>query len=72
VETVSVSGDRYEFRLVQASPIIGPLGARVPPDVGFGCPGGANVLRVERRGEDQIVFPDCAEFVSPLLRCASR
>jgi hypothetical protein len=72
VETVSVSGDRYEFRLVQAVPVIGPLGARVPPDVGFGCTGGANVLRVERRGDNEIVFPDCAEFPSPLLRCASR
>jgi hypothetical protein len=72
VETVSVQGNRFEFRLLPAAPVLGALGARVPPDAGFGCPGGANVLRVERRGEDQIVFPDCAEFVSPLLRCASR
>lgn len=71
VETVSVSQGRYEFRLVPAAPQLGPLGARVPPDVGFGCPGGANVLRVERRGDNEIVFPDCAEFPSPLLRCAS-
>lgn len=72
VETVSVSGDRFEFRLVPAAPIVGPLGARVPPDAGFGCTGGANVLRVERRGDNEIVFPDCAEFASPLQRCVSR
>ena len=72
VETVSVTGQRFEFRLVPAAPQITPLGARVPPDVGFGCPGGANVLRVERRGDNEIVFPDCSEFPSPLVRCASR
>ena len=72
VETVSVAGDRFEFRLLPAVPVIGPLGARVPPDAGFGCPGGANVLRVERRGDNEIVFPDCGEFPSPLRRCVSR
>jgi len=72
VETVSVSGDRFEFRLLPAAPVLGPLGARVPPDAGFGCPGGANVLRVERRGENEILFPDCTEFASPLQRCVSR
>jgi hypothetical protein len=72
VETVSVSGNRFEFRLLPAAPVFGPLGARVPPDSGFGCPGGANVLRVERRSDNEIVFPDCAEFASPLQRCVSR
>jgi hypothetical protein len=71
VETVSVTQDRFEFRLVPATPQLGPFGVRLPPDVGFGCPGGANVLRVERRGENEIVFPDCTDFPSPLLRCAS-
>ena len=49
----------------------GPFGGRVPPDAGFGCEGGMDVLRVERRGPDEIVFPDCREFVSPLKRCGA-
>ena len=39
--------------------------------VGFGCTD-ANTLRVERRGENEIVFPNCSEFPSPLKRCTTR
>jgi hypothetical protein len=69
IETVAASPDALEFRLVPALPQATPLGPRVPPDAGFGCPGGPNSLRVERRGPDEIVFPNCAEFPSPLRRC---
>jgi hypothetical protein len=69
IETVASGADALEFRFVQAPAQQGPLGARLPPDVGFGCPGGPNSLRVERRGPNEIVFPNCAEFPSPLLRC---
>jgi hypothetical protein len=72
VETVSASDGVLEFRLVPAQPQMTQLGPRVPPDVGFGCPAGPNALRVERRGPDEIVFPDCAEFPSPLRRCTGR
>ena len=69
IETVATSPDALEFRLVPAAPQSGPLGSRLPPDIGFGCPGGPNTLRVERRGPDEIVFPNCADFPSPLQRC---
>ena len=35
---------------------------------GFGCENPA-VLRVQRRGEDQIAFPSCSDFPYPLVRC---
>ncbi len=69
IETVSAGPNSLEFRLVPAPPQATPLGPRVPVDAGFGCPGGPNSLQVERRGPDEIVFPNCAEFPSPLRRC---
>ena len=69
IETVSVGEDVLEFRFVAMSAQSGPLGARLPPDIGFGCATGPNGLRVERRGPNEIVFPNCAEFPSSLLRC---
>ncbi|WP_372618232.1 hypothetical protein [Falsiroseomonas sp.] len=69
VETVTAGPEALEFRFVPAAPQATPFGARLPPDIGFGCPGGPNALRVERRGPDEIVFPDCDEFPSPLKRC---
>lgn len=69
IETVASSPEALEFRLVPVPAQSGPLGARLPNDIGFGCPGGPNALRVERRGPNEIVFPNCAEFPSPLLRC---
>jgi len=47
-------------------------GGRLPADVGFGCENNPNLLRVERRGENEIVFPNCSEFPSPLRRCTTR
>ena len=38
---------------------------------GFGC-ANSDTLRVEKRGENQIVFPNCGEFPYPLFRCAAR
>lgn len=69
VETVTAAPDALEFRLVAAAPQAGPFGARLG-DIGFGCPGGPNALRVERRGPDEIVFPNCTEFPLPLRRCS--
>lgn len=69
VETVAATPGALEFRLVPVAPQATPFGARVPTDAGFGCPGGPNQLQVERRGPDEIVFPNCAEFPSPLRRC---
>lgn len=72
VETVTAEPNALEFRFVQAQAQSTPFGARLPPDIGFGCPGGPNALRVERRGPNEIVFPNCAEFPSPLQRCVGQ
>jgi hypothetical protein len=71
VETVSAAPDALEFRFLPAAPQATPFGTRVPPDAGFGCPGGPNALRVERRGPNEIVFPNCTEFPLPLRRCGA-
>jgi hypothetical protein len=72
VETVGATASGVEFRFAPAIAVVSPLGARVPQDSGFGCPGGANVLRVERRGPNEIFFPGCDEFPGPLKRCSAR
>jgi hypothetical protein len=69
IETVAADPESLNFRFIAATPQATPFGARLPPDIGFGCPGGPNELRVRRLGPDEIVFPDCAEFPSPLKRC---
>jgi hypothetical protein len=43
--------------------------AGITDDLGFGCPQ-PEVLRVVRAGPNEIRFPDCAGFPSPLVRCA--
>ena len=72
IETVALQPNGLEFRFSPISPIIGPLGPRLPPDFGFGCGNNPNVLRVERRGPDEIAFPGCNEFPSNLKRCVTR
>jgi hypothetical protein len=42
--------------------------AGLPDDLGFGCPQ-PGILRVVRVGPNEIRFPDCAGFPSPLVRC---
>jgi hypothetical protein len=42
--------------------------AGLPDDLGFGCPQ-PDVLRVVRVGPNEIRFPDCTDFPSPLVRC---
>jgi hypothetical protein len=67
VETVAGGPAGVEFRLLPA----GQPG-RVPADIGFGCDGNPNLLRVEPQGENEIVFPNCTEFPLPLRRCVTR
>ena len=72
VETVSAQGERLEFRLAPlmgGMSVMGATANRVPPDFGFGCDNNPNILRVERRGPDEIVFPGCSEFPSNFRRC---
>jgi hypothetical protein len=70
IETVGIVPNGLEFRFSPLGRGGGPMGGQVPPDYGFGC-GNLDVLRVERRGPDEIVFPDCSEFPSPLRRCTT-
>lgn len=69
IETVALIPDGLEFRFVPATPAGGAFAGRPPPDAGFGCDGNPNLLRVRRRGPDEIVFPACNEFPSALRRC---
>ncbi|MFC7542644.1 hypothetical protein ACFQU2_28615 [Siccirubricoccus deserti] len=62
IETVAVQPNGLEFRFTPAAPVMGAMGPRAANDAGFGCSGNPNLLRVERRGPDEIVFPDCSEF----------
>jgi len=70
IETVAQTPGGLEFRFSAAPPVLGPMGPRAAPDAGFGCPGGPNVLRVERRGADEMAFAGCVEFPATLKRCS--
>jgi hypothetical protein len=71
IETVAQTPNGLEFRFTAAPPVFGPMGPRAAPDAGFGCPGGPNVLRVERKGQNELAFPGCSEFPSSLKRCTA-
>lgn len=63
IETVALTPNGLEFRFV-------PLPSRgAIPEAGFGCDGNPDILRVERRGDDEVVFPNCSDFPGPLQRC---
>ena len=42
-----------------------------PAKMGFGCEN-PDVLHVQRRGPDEIVFQGCADFPEPLIRCPAK
>ena len=69
VDTVRASPAGFEFRFGAID--IPPLLGGSPPQPGFGCES-ADVLHVQRRGENEISFPGCAEFPNPLVRCQTR
>ncbi|WP_207541098.1 hypothetical protein [Sabulicella rubraurantiaca] len=62
VETVALAPNGVEIRLA-------PIPGRAPPEAGFGCDGNPDLLRVVRRGEDEVVLQGCNEFPFPLRRC---
>jgi hypothetical protein len=77
VETARTSAGGTDF---QFSPAVDPtaamgsglMGVTAPPAAaGFGCET-PNVLHVQRRGENEIAFPGCADFPEPLVRCPAR
>jgi hypothetical protein len=75
VETARVTPEGVEFRFsapVATAPA-GPfsLSPGAPNNVGFGCIS-PDILRVQRRTENEISFPGCNEFPYPLVRCSAR
>ncbi len=64
IDSAHATATGFEVRLVSSA-----LAPRAEP--GFGCPD-ANVLPVQRRGENEIAFPGCTDFPYPLIRCATR
>lgn len=73
IETVRTTPAGYEFRFAAQGAGAGGLLGTAAPQVqgGFGC-AGPDVLTVQRRGENEIAFPGCADFPNPLVRCPTR
>jgi hypothetical protein len=76
VETARVTPEGAEFRFAAPPPTAsaGPFGLSqggASNDVGFGCIS-PDVLRVQRRTENEITFPGCSDFPYPLVRCPAR
>ncbi len=71
IETARTSPQGAEFRFTAASGGSGLLGTGAGPEVGFGC-ASPDELHVQRRGENEIVFPGCADFPNSLVRCHMR
>jgi len=74
VETARITAEGVEFRFTQtATGTAGPFG--IAPsgggDIGFGCIS-PDILRVQRRTENEISFPGCNDFPYPLVRCPAR
>ena len=72
IETARATPAGFEFRLAgRPGAGSGLLGSRVPPMVGFGCES-ADVLHVQKRGENEIILTGCADFPNPLVRCQTK
>lgn len=70
VESVRASADSAEFRFRPLPRTQGPFG-QSPSAGGFGC-GNPDVLVVRRKGPNEIEFPGCTEYPSPLVRCPAQ
>lgn len=75
VATARNAGERTDFTFAALPPAASgtdPLtGQPVAAAGGFGC-AGPDELHVERRNANVIVFPGCADFPNPLVRCPTR
>ena len=60
-----------EFRFASVAPGSQFLNLGAAGAAGFGCEN-PDVLHVQRRGENEIAFPGCADFPNPLVRCHTR
>ena len=76
VETARATAEGVEFRFTPG-PAMAPETPFHPSSdsrtgvVGFGCIS-PDVLRVQRRTENEISFPGCNDFPYPLVRCPAR
>src|SRR4051794_27462758 len=66
----SPSGVEFRFAITGAGAVPRMFGGSSQP-AGFGCES-PDVLHVQRRGENEIGFPGCADFPYPLVRCHTR
>ncbi len=72
IETARTSPQGAEFRFAAApGGGSGLLDSGVGRANGFGC-ASPDELHVQRRGENEIAFPGCADFPNPLIRCHTR
>ena len=72
IETARSSPQGTEFRFAAApGGGSGLLDSGVGRANGFGCTS-PDELHVQRRGENEIAFPGCADFPNPLIRCQTR
>jgi hypothetical protein len=76
IETVRITPEGAEFRFTAAPPAapVGPFGLSTGASSntpGFGCVS-PDILRVQRRTENEISFPRCNDFPYPLVRCPAR
>jgi len=75
VQSVRATPDGWEFRFRPTGHPPGLTGSLLgdsPPEPGFGCNGDPDLLVVQRRGPNEIVFPGCIDFPSPLVRCGAQ
>lgn len=75
VQSVRVTPEGWEFRFRPAPPpsaLGGGLLGGATPEPGFGCGDDPNLLVVQRRGANEIAFPNCTDFPSPLVRCPAQ
>ena len=71
IETARTTPTGMEFRFLGSGPGPSMIGPGVAQLAGFGCDS-PDVLHVQRRGENEIAFPGCADFPNPLIRCQTR
>lgn len=67
IETARATPQGTEFRFAVTNAVPRMFGGE-PGRVGFGCDS-PDLLVVQRRGENEISFPGCADFPYPLVRC---
>ena len=71
IETARANANGTDFRFAATGAPAGLLGGGIAAAAGFGCED-PNTLHVQRRGENEISFPGCADFSYPLVRCQTR